>query len=165
MRCAICGRKLTADKSMARGIGPVCFGKMKEEFTLNENRSKPNNCKVCGVPRFQIPEWTKLGLPCNNYCCFKGHCPYGGETSCPRERVYIKTDFYPLYKKKPKFCSFCGDQITTGSYRKYLYRTKITLECCGCQIKNKDWRNNNINIPETMSPKNLDVYIKNQEDV
>lgn len=154
-RCCICGRKLTADKSVARGIGPICFGKMENEAILNQERQKPNHCKVCGYGLTYMPQFDELGLPCNHYCCTLNHCVYAQESPCPRERVYIKDDIYPLYKNKPKFCSFCGKQLN-GGYIKHTSKTKLILECSDCREKNKSWRNNKVE-----APKNLDIYIKN----
>lgn len=160
VRCSICGRKLTVAQSVARGIGPICFGKMEKEAILNQERQKPNHCKICGYELFYIPQFDELGLPCNHLCCSKGHCPFAMEVPCPRERVYIKSDIYPLYKNKEKSCSFCGKESKNGYFRNFS-KTKLTLECGICREKNKSWRKNNVEGYKTMSPKNLDIYIKN----
>lgn len=160
VRCCICGRKLTAERSIARGIGPICFGKAEKESLLNQERQKRGHCRICGYKLPYFPQFDELGLPCNHYCCFKEHCPFAQELSCPRERVYIKTDIYPLYKNKEKFCSFCGDKLN-GGYIKHTSKTKLTLECSNCREKNKLWRNNKNGEHKTTSPKNLDIYIKN----
>ena len=164
VRCCICGRKLTAKDSVARGIGPICAGKMKEEALLSKAKREDGNCKVCGGNL--ITGYTKLyddlKLPCNNYCCSNDHCPFARENACPRERVYIKSDIYPLYKHKEKFCSFCGDKIT-AHYRMHKSKSKITLECSDCRKKNESWRNgikprNRIHIVKW-----TETYLTNQE--
>lgn len=162
-RCAICGRKLTVIKSVVRGIGPVCWNKINGsslEIKTN-NGQKPNRCKVCGHEISYVPSFDALGLPCNSYCCYKGHCPFAHEKECPRERVYIKKDIYPLYQNKPKNCAFCG-KLLNGGYIKRVSKTKITFECRECQEKNKSWRQNNIEGYKTMSLNNLDIFIKNK---
>lgn len=161
VRCCICGRKLTADKSVARGIGPICYGKTKKESFVNREKQKPNRCKVCGYELLYVPSYDELKLPCNHYCCFKGHCPFVHEPTCPRERVYVKSDVYPLYKNKVKRCSFCGE-LLNGGYHRNFSKTKLTLECKDCRTKNKSWRFNEVEGYKTMSPKNLDIFIKNK---
>ena len=160
-RCCICGRKLTADVSVARGIGPICNGKQKEAALLGENRPDDANCKKCGGNLTYTPMFDKLKLPCNNYCCTKNHCPFARESVCPRERVLIKSDIYPLYKNKEKHCSFCGKQLNGYRYRMHTSKSKITLECTECREKNQSWRNNiSIKIPRV---NHIDNYLINQE--
>ena len=161
-RCAICGRKLTADKSVTRGIGPICDVNMKKEAFLNRDMQKQIHCEICGYGLPYFPQFDELKLPCNHFCCSKGHCPFAHESPCPRERVYIKGDIYPLYKHKKKECSFCGQESDRGYFR-HFSKTKLTLECHECRDKNKAWRNNkNLDLSKTMSPRNLDIYIKNR---
>lgn len=153
-RCAICGKPLTADKSVARGIGPICHKKekiaLKNEERRREKKARENgnldhfmgNNEPTKYQKEQRSErWDKLGLPCNDYNCMRGSCPWASFRKCPRERVYIKKDIYPLYKKKPRICSFCGKEITNGNYHKNFYKTKLTLECQECRNRNNNtWR-------------------------
>jgi len=36
VRCLICGRLLTAPKSVKRGIGPVCLARLLKEYKTEE---------------------------------------------------------------------------------------------------------------------------------
>lgn len=35
-RCRVCGRLLTAPLSVRRGVGPVCWGRLKTNYTLED---------------------------------------------------------------------------------------------------------------------------------
>jgi len=147
-RCAICGRELTDPDSVKRGIGPVCAENLKKriEEAKEKNHTLDTFCKGPKTKHEQgreikvrIKEFDDLKLPCNDYDCVKGECPFANETRCPRERIYIKSDIYPLYKNKDKYCSFCGKKVSR-SYRKHIHKTKITIECKECVKRNKSWR-------------------------
>jgi len=143
-RCCICGKELWDPKSVNRGIGPVCDkiieqkAKQKVQWEENieyfANKSEPKE-KPLGIEIFE-----KLKLPCNHYDCIEGSCPFATFKRCPRMRVYIKKDIYPLYQKKLKECSFCGKALPNGNYTKNIFKSKITLECAECKNKNKSWR-------------------------
>lgn len=118
-RCAICGRELSDPMSVFRGIGPDCLTK------LNTNEA--------------LEFFEKIGLPCKKFENCK-NCPYASEIPCPRHRVYVKNDIYPLYAKKERYCSFCG-KLANGVLTQRVYKSKIVLECPECKVKNKAWRN------------------------
>lgn len=130
---------MTAPASKLRGIGPVCSKKYIKARTILEQEGLGNPCKVCKKPVPYFPNFSWLRLPCNHYCCLTGHCPFAGKETCPRERVIIKTDIYPLYKKKERRCSFCG-KIVINQYIKTFSRTKLIIECYECRKENKLWR-------------------------
>jgi len=151
-RCCICGRPLTADKSVARGIGPICWGKNNLAVIREVRNGERNALQNGNLDYFmgnneltknrdeRIPLFDGLKLPCNDYDCVKGGCPWASFGTCPRERVYIKKDIYPLYKEKDRFCSFCGEKVGRNNYTKNVFKSKITIECQECRNRNHKWR-------------------------
>lgn len=66
--CSMCGRELTNDKSVIRGIGPICRAKVLEE--INHNHRKVcdyrveflNEEKICIIHEIADPENPKISL-------------------------------------------------------------------------------------------------------
>ena len=125
-RCAVCGRKLTNPKSVVKGIGPICLQKLEKNDV-----------------EFKVRDMLKgLRLPCYlepnlKYC---KDCIYKNDKSCPRERIYLRKDVYPLRERKVRRCTFCGKQLNQYNYRKYVFKNRVTLECDSCFLKNREWR-------------------------
>lgn len=132
VRCAICGKPLTAIDSMARGIGPVCWRRLNVAEV-----GSSHSCKECGHEVSYAVQFDYLNLPCNIFCCV--HCPFAGESNCPRERVSIKKDIYPAYLNKEKKCSFCGEVIE-GRHYTHWSGNRLTMEHFDCRKKNEVWR-------------------------
>jgi hypothetical protein len=145
VRCIRCGRELTAEKSVERGIGPTCWEKIQEAKAnaLDEYQEQADiydyvQKKIQGGKlQLRIGAYDALKLPCNDYTCRE--CPFAAKKKCPRERVFLKRDLRPKYKNRVKTCSFCGDSII-HPHRIYKHETKRTIECKKCYEKNKEWR-------------------------
>ena len=69
-KCAICGRALSNPQSVARGVGPVCGGRMY----VSRIRSRYGSC-IGGWSA--IEEWEKVNCPC--YSCKLFEFPAKGQ--------------------------------------------------------------------------------------
>jgi len=111
MRCGICGRPLSNEKSIRRGIGPICYKKhvttledpeMRdpyreriEKLRLKAHRNYIKNirkyplkegevrCKNCGRPVVY-----QEGDGCPDAFCCSPCCPYATISPCPREQRF-----------------------------------------------------------------------------
>ena len=108
MRCNICGKPLSNETSLRRGIGPVCYKnhiskldyreelnsriekmriKARREYSKNLKKYKlkegETRCKNCGKP---IIYQEADGCP-NAFCC-SPCCPYATISPCPREKKF-----------------------------------------------------------------------------
>lgn len=91
VRCRVCGRKLTNQKSVDRQIGPVCWSKL-EKSNLQENMQLPlhkyeTRCSECKHPIKDVKHillWRDhYDVLCTRYCC--ACCPETDSIPCPRE--------------------------------------------------------------------------------
>ena len=105
MRCGICGKPLSNQTSLRRGIGPVCYARLQkgelddklsriDALRLKARKKYAKNvrkyplkerevrCKNCGMPvHYEERD------PCPGpFCCFPC-CPYADKTPCPHEEV------------------------------------------------------------------------------
>ena len=106
MRCGICGKPLSNETSVRRGIGPVCYSRLRkgelddklsrvEVLRLKARRDYHKNvkkypleegevrCKNCGKPVVY-----KEGDGCPDaFCCFPC-CPDADKSPCSREKKF-----------------------------------------------------------------------------
>jgi hypothetical protein len=146
-----CGRELTAKESVERGIGPVCKKKLEKEVQEAKTKALNNDQKeiydyvkkkekaMNKQIECRIETFDALRLPCNDYDCTHGSCPFATDEKCPRERIYLKKDLRPKYKHRFKTCSFCGERVK-NPFKVHKHGTKRTVECRECYEKNKAWR-------------------------
>ena len=101
--CKRCGKRLTNPKSLERGYGPICWGKIsagdfgkklkprhnwldRYEYTKEEEQYWIK-CRNCNMPMFHQKYKTNWeGLPCISYCC--ACCPNYKDDICPKEQKF-----------------------------------------------------------------------------
>ena len=103
-RCRVCGRRLTRQRSVERGVGPVCERRLERIEALNRKLEE------CGEPR---EDQACQGFSCGHAplgCADPRYCPHG-ETggfdpeplpTCPR---------CGKPSPNPRYCVSCGSPI------------------------------------------------------